>query len=150
MYYCGESVGFTSIVLFKKFFGGHWSFLCRHWYPYFGLLVKSLLSFKARVGSALFVLGGGVCVTRSLIFTSGVTSPDLLVTSMVAEPSLPHNCEQALVVLKAGAITPLLAMLTSPVYQLYCGSCTDEGELEFTTRAWVQGHHWNGDGQWLT
>ena len=61
------------------------------------------LGFKARVGSALFVLGGGVCVTRSLIFISGVTPADLLVTSIIAEPSLPHNCEQALVVLKTGS-----------------------------------------------
>ena len=34
-----------------------------HWYPYFGLLVMSPLGFKARVGSALFELSGGICVT---------------------------------------------------------------------------------------
>ena len=47
---------------FKKFFGGHESFLWGHWYPYFGLLVMSPLGFKARVGSALFELSGGICV----------------------------------------------------------------------------------------
>ena len=34
-----------------------------HWYPYFGLLVTSPLGFKARVGSPLFELSGGVRVT---------------------------------------------------------------------------------------
>ena len=34
-----------------------------HWYPCFGLLVTSPLGFKARVGSALFELSGGVHVT---------------------------------------------------------------------------------------
>ena len=44
-------------------FGGHESFFWGHWYPCFGLLVTSPLGFKARVGSALFELSGGVCVT---------------------------------------------------------------------------------------
>ena len=44
-------------------FGGHESFLWGHWYPCFGLLVTSPLGFKVRVGSALFKLSGGVCVT---------------------------------------------------------------------------------------
>ena len=37
----------------------------------------SPLGFKARVGSALFTLGGGVHVTHSLRFTSGATPADL-------------------------------------------------------------------------
>ena len=51
--------------------------------------------FKARVGSALFKLSGGkhCYVTHSLRFTSGVTPADLLVASMVTEPSLPHTCK---------------------------------------------------------
>ena len=36
-------------TFFKKNFGGHKSFLWGHWYPYFGLLVMSVLGFKARV-----------------------------------------------------------------------------------------------------
>ena len=36
--------------------------LSGHWYPCFGLLVTPSLGFKARVGSALFALGGGVYV----------------------------------------------------------------------------------------
>ena len=50
------------IYLFLNF-GGHESFLWGHWYPYFGLLMTSPLGFKARVGSAIFELSGGVCVT---------------------------------------------------------------------------------------
>ena len=38
------------------------------------------------------MLGGGVCVTHSLRFTSGVTG-NLLMASMAVEPSLPHSCE---------------------------------------------------------
>ena len=34
-----------------------------HWHPYFGFLVTSPLGFKARVGSALFALSGGVHYT---------------------------------------------------------------------------------------
>ena len=44
----------------------------------------SPLGFKAR--AALFILGGGVGVTRSLKFTSGVTPADLLAASMTANP----------------------------------------------------------------
>ena len=54
-------------------------------YPCFGLLVTSPLGFKARVGSALFALGGGVHVTHSLRFTCGATPADLLVASMAAK-----------------------------------------------------------------
>ena len=72
---------------------GHESFLWGHWYPYFGLLVTSPLGFKARVGSTLFELSGGIHVTLtcSLRFTSGVTPADLLAASMAAEPSLSHT-----------------------------------------------------------
>ena len=64
--------------------------------------MTSPLGFKARVGSALFELSGGVHVTHSLRFTSGVTPADLLVASMAAEPSLPHTCK-ALVGLETGS-----------------------------------------------
>ena len=47
----------------------------------------------------LFQLGGGICVTHSLRFNSGVTPADLLTASMAAEPSLTPACE-ALVGLK--------------------------------------------------
>ena len=45
----------------------------------------SSLGFKARVGSALFTLDGGVHVTCSLRFTSGTTPADLMEASMAAE-----------------------------------------------------------------
>ena len=54
--------------------------------PCFGLLVMFPLGFKARVGSALFATGGGICVKHSLGCTSGATPADLLSASMVAEP----------------------------------------------------------------
>ena len=38
---------------FKKYMGGHKSFLWGHWYPCFGLLVMSPLGFKARVDSLI-------------------------------------------------------------------------------------------------
>ena len=41
-------------------------------------------------------------ITCSLRFTSGATPADLLVASMVAEPSLPHTCK-ALVGLETGS-----------------------------------------------
>ena len=69
-----------------KLFGGHEYFLWVNWYPCFGLLVMTPLCFKARVGSALFTLGRGVRVTRSLRLTPGATPADLLVDSMAAEP----------------------------------------------------------------
>ena len=55
---------------FLKVFGGHESFLWGHWYPCFGLLVTSPLGFKARVGSALFKLSRGVCVTLHIPWDS--------------------------------------------------------------------------------
>ena len=64
--------------------------------------MTSPLGFKARVGSALFVLGRGVGDIHSTRLTSGVTPADLLVASMAAEQSLPHTCE-ALVGLKNGS-----------------------------------------------
>ena len=61
----------TDLVFFKKiFFRGHESFLWGHWYPYFGLLVTSPLGFKARVGSALFELSRGICVTLCIPWDS--------------------------------------------------------------------------------
>ena len=56
-------VTFCHWIFFFKNFGGHESFLWGHWYPCFKLLVMSPLGFKARVGSALFELSEGVCVT---------------------------------------------------------------------------------------
>ena len=69
--------------------------------PWFGLLVTSPLGSKPE-WAALFTLGGGVHVTCSLRFTSGVTPADLLVASMATDPSLPNTCKQALVGLEAG------------------------------------------------
>ena len=54
------------ILAYTCFYGGHW-------YPCFGLLVTSPLRSKARVGSALFALGGGIRVRHSLRFISGAT-----------------------------------------------------------------------------
>ena len=51
----------------------------------------SHLGFKARVGSALFKLSGGIHVM--LHVSSGATPADLLAASMAAKPSLPHTCE---------------------------------------------------------
>ena len=42
--------------------------------------------------AVLFTLGRGICVTHSLRFISGMTPANLLVASMVVEPSLPHTC----------------------------------------------------------
>ena len=57
--------------------------------PCFGLLVTSLLGFKARVGSALFALGGGVRNICSLRFTSGRT-PLPVYNASIAASRLPH------------------------------------------------------------
>ena len=54
----------------------------------------SALGFKARVGSALFTLGGDLCFTLSLKFTFGATPADLLVASMAAEPFSSTNLQQ--------------------------------------------------------
>ena len=51
------------LFFFFKCFGGHESFFWGHWYPCFGLPVTSPLGFKARMGSALFELSRGICVT---------------------------------------------------------------------------------------
>ena len=58
-------------------------------YPCFGLLVTSPLGFKARVGSALFELCGGVCDIHSLRFTSGATHLPVYKASIAAS-RLPH------------------------------------------------------------
>ena len=63
-----------------------------HWYPYFGLLVTSPLGFKAKVGSALFELSGGVRVRLHIPWDSPLTAI-LLAASMAAEPILPHTCK---------------------------------------------------------
>ena len=60
-----------------------------HWYPCFGLLVTSPMGFKARVGSALFALGGGVRNIHSLWFTSGAT-PLPVYNASIAASHLPH------------------------------------------------------------
>ena len=39
--------------------------------------------------AALFALGGGICITHSLGFTSGATPADLLAASIAAKPSFP-------------------------------------------------------------
>ena len=80
---------------FLKIFGGHESFLWGHWYPCFGLLVTSPLGFKARVGSALFTLGGGVQVALHVPWDSTLVLH--LLTSWrpawLPSRSLPHTCE---------------------------------------------------------
>ena len=63
-----------------------------HWYPYFGLLVTSPLGFKAKVGSALFKLSGGVRVRLHIPWDLPLTTV-LLAASMAAEPFLPHTCK---------------------------------------------------------
>ena len=55
-----------------------------HWYPCFGLLVMSVLGFKARVDPLACMLHHLHC-NRILRFTSGVTPADLLAASMAAE-----------------------------------------------------------------
>ena len=49
----------------------------------------SPLGFKARVGSALFALGGGICDIHSLRFTSGMT-PLPVYNASIAASHLPH------------------------------------------------------------
>ena len=61
----------------------------------------SPLGFKARMVS-LIQACGGIYVTPSLRFASGVTPANLLVASMAAELSLPCTCE-ALVRLETGS-----------------------------------------------
>ena len=63
-----------------------------HWYPCFGLLMVSPLGFKARVGSALFALGGGIRNIRSLRFTSGVTPFASVYCQHSSQLPSPHAC----------------------------------------------------------
>ena len=49
----------------------------------------SPLGFKARVGSALFELCGGICDIRSLRFTSGATPLPVYIAS-IAAGHFPH------------------------------------------------------------
>ena len=51
--------------------------------------LMSALGFKARVGSALFELCGGICDIHSLTFTSGVT-PLLVYIASIAAGCFPH------------------------------------------------------------
>ena len=51
--------------------------------------MTSPLGFKARVGSALSALGGGIHAIHSLRFTSGVT-PLLVYNACIAASHLPH------------------------------------------------------------
>ena len=62
----------SNIIMETFFFNFGWTlgYFWGHWYPCFGLLVTSPLGFKAKVGSALFALGGGVRDIRPLRFTS--------------------------------------------------------------------------------
>ena len=79
--YCKLNVIETWYIFFVHLWG--------HWYtPVFGLLVTSPLGFKARVGSALFALGGGICDIRCLRFTSGVT-PLPVYNASIAASGLP-------------------------------------------------------------
>ena len=59
-------------------------------------MVTSPLGFKARVGSALFTLGGGIHDIHSLRFTSDAT-PLLVYNASIAASHLPHMCVSAVV-----------------------------------------------------
>ena len=58
-------------------------------FPCFELLVTSPLGFKARVGSALFELCGGIRDISSLRFTSGATPLPVYIAS-IAAGRFPH------------------------------------------------------------
>ena len=73
----------TMRVFFKNFCWTH---------VILGLLVMSPLGFKARVGSALFKLCGGVCDIHSLRFTSGATPLPVYIASIAASHFSPHAC----------------------------------------------------------
>ena len=77
----GDSLRSPLQILFLKIIGGHKSFSLGHWYSCFGLLLKSVLGFKARVD---FWLAHFLACTLFLRFTSGVTPADCIV-SMAAE-----------------------------------------------------------------
>ena len=74
-----------NVFLFFFVFFNFW----RTWFLFVGPLITL---FWTSGDVSLFMLGGGVCVTHSLRFTSGVTG-NLLMASMAVEPSLPHSCE---------------------------------------------------------
>ena len=86
---------------FFHIFGGHKSFLWGHWYPCFGLLVKSPLVFKARVGSLIHTWWRQTCYTfpKSHLWFD---TAELLAASMAAKPSHSLACtwKQTLVGLK--------------------------------------------------
>ena len=82
------------LIFFKKFFVGHMSICGATDTPVLDLLVMSPLGFKARVGSALFELCGGICDIRSLRFTSGAT-PLPVYNASIAASCLPHMCVSA-------------------------------------------------------
>ena len=69
-------------------------FLWGHWYPCFGLLVTSPLGFKARVGSALFVLDRGVRVTLHIPWDSPLVLhlPTSWQPAWPLSWTLPHTC----------------------------------------------------------
>ena len=70
---------------FSTFFGGHGWFLWSHWYPFLDFRWRLLWFWKPE-WTALFLLGRGIPVTCSLIFTSGATPANLLAANMVAKP----------------------------------------------------------------
>ena len=78
--------------------------------PVLDFLVTSPLGFKARVGSALFELCGGVRDIRSLRFTSGATHL-LVYKASIAASHLPHMRWQTVLFLMPDS--PLTNLLVS-------------------------------------
>ena len=60
------------------FFGGHKSFLLRHWYPFLDFW-WCLLWVSKPEREAIYAIGRGLCTMCSLRFISGATPADLLV-----------------------------------------------------------------------
>ena len=84
-----QSKNIKEIFFFLNFFLTHVHLWATD--THFRLLVTSPLGFKARVGSALFKLCGGVRDIRSLRFTSGAT-PLLVYIASIAAGRFPHMC----------------------------------------------------------
>ena len=85
-------VGAVFLLLFFKFLADTHVLFGGHWYPCFGLLVKSPLGFKARVGSSLFAFYRGKCNVYCLRSTSSATHTDLLAASIATSPVPTYCC----------------------------------------------------------
>ena len=76
-------------LLFKIFWRTYKSFLWAHWYPFFGLLVTSLLGFKARMGSHIRTWWR--CTYCR--FTSGASPADFLAAKPFSSTGTYRVCE---------------------------------------------------------